>query len=353
MALPDFGAAGQESLRAARVLCLGAGGLGCPVMLYLAAAGVGHIRIVDDDGVDLTNLHRQTLFTDADIGRPKAEVAAEKLRAVYPGITAEPHVTRFTATSAMALSDGCHVLIDGTDNFATRYLSNDTAVLRRIPNVYGAIFRYEGQTSVFAPHLGGPCYRCLFPVPPAPGTVPTCAEGGVLPVLPGLLGMIMAAETLKLIAGIGQPLTGRMLHVDTLTMQFRELKLRPDPQCPACGENRTITAPQEVGSSCNLPAPPAPIPQLTVAEFRALPASATVLDIREDWELLLLPWARATLHIPHIQLAQRLGEIPPATPLVVVCSIGERSLEAVSLLRRSGHKNAVHLKHGLRGLDAD
>jgi adenylyltransferase/sulfurtransferase len=301
--------------------------------------------------VDLTNLHRQTLFTAADIGRPKADAAAEKLRAVYPGITVEPQVTRFTAANAMALSHGCHVLIDGTDNFTTRYLSNDTAVLRGIPNVYGAIFRYEGQTSVFAPHLGGPCYRCLFPVPPAPGSVPTCAEGGVLPVLPGLVGMIMAAEALKLMAGIGQPLTGRMLHVDTRTMQFRELKLRRDPQCPVCGENRTITGPQEIDFSCTLPAPPAAVPQLTAAEFRALPGSATVLDIREDWELLLTPWTGATLHIPHTQLEQRLSEIPAAIPLVVVCSIGERSMEAAALLRRSGHPEAVPLRHGLRALE--
>jgi sulfur-carrier protein adenylyltransferase/sulfurtransferase len=345
MALPDFGAAGQERLRAATVLCLGAGGLGCPALLYLAAAGVGRLRIVDDDCVDLTNLHRQTLFTAADTGRPKAEAAVERLRAIAPDTTLEAHTVRFTAANAMELSADCAVIVDGTDNFATRYLSNDTAVLRGIPNVYGAIFRYEGQASVFAPHMDAPCYRCLFPVPPAPGTVPTCAEGGVLPVLPGLIGMIQATETIKLLTGIGQTLAGRMLHVDTRTMQFRELRLRRDPRCPACGEQRTITALHDMDFSCTLPAPEPGEPHVT-----ALAGDAWVLDVREDWELLLTPWPHAAAHIPHSRLEQRLSEIPASVQPVAVCSIGERSAAAAALLRRNGHPAATHLRGGLRAL---
>ena len=237
LSLPEFGPEGQEKLRRATVLCIGAGGLGSPVLMYLAAAGVGAVRIVDDDVVDLTNLQRQLLFTDADIGRPKAEAAAQRLRTIYPDIHAEPHQTRFLAANALALATGCDLIIDGSDNFPARYLASDTAVLLRIPLVYGSIFRYEGQVSIFAPALGAPCYRCLFPAPPAPGSVPSCTEAGVLGVLPGLIGMIQATEAIKLLSGVGQPLTGRMLHVDTRTMQFRELRLRRDSNCPACGDN--------------------------------------------------------------------------------------------------------------------
>lgn len=350
LSLPEFGAEGQEKLRRAVVLCLGAGGLGSPVLMYLAAAGVGTIRIVDDDIVDLTNLHRQLLYTDADIGRPKAEAAAEKLRTIRPGINAETHRTRFLAANAMTLAAGCDLIIDGSDNFSTRYLSNDTAVLQGIPNVYGSIFRYEGQASVFAPCLGGPCYRCLFPTPPAPGTVPTCAEGGVLGVLPGLIGMIQATEAIKLLSGTGEPLTGRMVHVDTRTMRFRELRLRRDPHCPACGENPTITAPAEIDFSCVLPGNVGRT--ITHAEFQNLLASSApglcILDVRDAWEHRLSPWAPATLAIPFPELPSRIGEIPAASEIIVVCTIGERSAAAVSLLMESGHTSVRHLKDGLR-----
>jgi adenylyltransferase/sulfurtransferase len=321
--------------------------------MYLAAAGVGALRIVDDDAVELTNLQRQLLFTDADIGRPKAEAAAARVRAIYPDIHAAAHRTRFLAANALTLAAGCDLIIDGSDNFPTRYLSNDTAVLLRIPNVYGSIFRYEGQATVFAPSLGGPCYRCLFPAPPAPGTVPTCAEGGVLGVLPGLIGMIQATEAIKLLTGTGEPLTGRMVHVDTRTMQFRELRLRRDPACPACGENPAITQPADIDFACARPeeAPPA----VGHAEFRALLASAPpglcVLDVREAWEHRLSPWPSATHVIPFTELPDRLAEVPVGGRVVVVCTVGERSAAAVPLLLAHGHQSVSHLKDGLRDLE--
>lgn len=347
-ALPDFGPAGQEKLRRATVLCIGAGGLGSPVLMYLAGAGVGCVRIVDDDVVDVTNLHRQLLYTDADVGKPKAAAAEEKLRAFYPDIRAEAHRTRFLAANAMELARGCAVIIDGSDNFSTRYLSNDTAVLLGIPNVYGSIFRWEGQASVFAPSLGGPCYRCLFPQPPAPGAVPSCVEGGVLGVLPGIIGLIQATEAIKLITGIGQPLTGRMLHVDTRGMQFRELRLRRDPACPVCGEHPSITAPADITFSCELPETPG----ITHSELQKLlaapPADLCVLDVRENWEHQLSPWPSATLTIPWQQVESRLSEIPAGANVVVVCSIGERSAQTVSLLQARGWTRVRNLKEGLR-----
>jgi molybdopterin/thiamine biosynthesis adenylyltransferase/rhodanese-related sulfurtransferase len=348
LALPDFGPEGQEKLGRATVLCLGAGGLGSPVLMYLAAAGVGRIRIVDDDRVDLTNLHRQLLYTDADIGKLKAEAAAEKLRGYYPDILAEAHAVRFTAANALTLAGGCDVIVDGSDSFATRYLSNDTAVLLGIPNVYGSIYRWEGQASVFAPSLGGPCYRCLFPQPPAPGTVPACVEGGVLGVLPGIVGLIQAAETIKLLTKTGEPLTGRMLHVDTRSMKFRELRLRRDPACPVCGDHPAITAPRDETFACAMEA----APSVTHAEFRALladpPPDLCVLDVREAWEHQLSPWPPATHIIPREQVESRLGEIPAESDIVVVCSVGERSAQIASLLGSRGWTRVRHLKGGLR-----
>ncbi len=350
LSLPEFGPAAQEKLRCSTVLCIGAGGLGSPALMYLAAAGVGRIRIVDDDTVDLTNLQRQLLFTDADIGKSKAEAAAARLRLIYPDIRAEAHRTRFLASNALTLATGCDLILDGSDNFPTRYLSNDTAVLLGIPNVYGSIFRYEGQASVFAPSLGGPCYRCLFPSPPAPGTVPTCAEGGVLGVLPGLIGTIQATETIKLLTGTGLPLTGRMLHVDTRTMQFRELRLRRDPQCPLCGENPTITALQDIEFTCAVPQQMAAA--VGAAELERIlagpPAGLCVLDVREPWEHLLTPWPPATHRIPFAELTSRRSEVPAGCDVIIVCSIGERSAGAVSLFSDHGCSSVRHLKNGLR-----
>ena len=239
--IPDVGIEGQRKLRAARVLCIGAGGLGSPIAMYLAAAGVGKIGIVDPDVVDLSNLQRQILHGQGDVNRLKLDSARDTLSEINPHVEVETFPVRFTSENAREISEGYDLIVDGTDNFATRYLSNDLAVLTGKPNVYGSIFRFEGQVSVFSPAHGGPCYRCLFPEPPEPGQVPSCAEGGVLGVLPGIVGCLQANEAIKVIIGIGEPLIGRLVHFDALKFRFRELKLRRDPECPVCGENPTVT----------------------------------------------------------------------------------------------------------------
>src|SRR5438445_2036608 len=240
--MPEVTAEGQRRLKAARVLCIGAGGLGSPAALYLAEAGVRTISIVDFDDVDLSNLQRQILHGTKDIGRGKLESAQDRLRDINPEIEIELHQCRFSSENAPQIVSEYDIVVDGSDNFATRYLSNDVCVFAHKPNVYGSVFRFEGQTTVFAPHLGGPCYRCLFPEPPPPDAVPNCAQAGVLGVLPGIIGMLQAIETIKLIVGIGKPLIGRLLHIDALKVKFRELNLRRDAQCPVCGENPTIFA---------------------------------------------------------------------------------------------------------------
>src|SRR5467141_931925 len=238
--LPEVTSEGQSRLKAARVLCIGAGGLGSPAALYLAAAGVGTIGIVDFDDVDLSNLQRQILHGTKDIGRSKLESARDRLRDANPNIEVELHECRFSSENASELVARYDLVVDGSDNFPTRYLSNDVCVFARRPNIYGSIFRFDGQSTVFAPHLGGPCYRCLFPEPPAPGTIPNCAEAGVLGVLPGIIGMVQAIEAIKLILGVGEPLIGRLLHFDALKMKFREFNVRRDLECPICGERPTI-----------------------------------------------------------------------------------------------------------------
>src|SRR5437762_595939 len=248
--MPEVTADGQRRLKAARVLCIGAGGLGSPAALYLAAAGVGSIGIVDFDDVDLSNLQRQILHGTKDIGRAKLESAQDRLRDINPEIGIELHQCRFSSENAPQIVSKYDIVVDGSDNFATRYLSNDVCVFARKPNVYGSVFRFEGQTTVFAPHLGGPCYRCLFPEPPPPDAVPNCAQAGVLGVLPGIIGTLQAVETIKLIVGIGEPLIGRLLHFDALKVKFRELNLRRDPQCPVCGEQSTIFSPIDYEQFC-------------------------------------------------------------------------------------------------------
>ena len=248
--MPEVTVEGQKRLKAARVLCIGAGGLGSPAALYLAAAGVGRLGLVDFDRVDLTNLQRQILHGTKDIGRSKLESARDRLRDVNPDIEIELHECRFSSENAQKIVADYDVIVDGSDNFATRYLSNDVCVFAGKPNVYGSVFRFEGQTTVFAPQLGGPCYRCLFPEPPPPESVPNCAQAGVLGVLPGIIGMLQAIEAIKLIVGIGESLIGRLLHFDALKVTFRELKLRRDPQCPVCGENPTIFAPIDYDQFC-------------------------------------------------------------------------------------------------------
>ena len=250
LTIPEFGREAQQRLKAARVLCIGAGGLGSPISLYLTAAGIGTLGLVDPDTVDVSNLQRQILFDSTQVGRPKLEAAAERLRAMNPALQLHLHSEPFTAANARELASGYDLIIDGTDNFPTRYLSNDVAVWLGIPNVYGSILRFEGQVSVFAPHLGGPCYRCMAPTPPAPGLVPTCAEGGVLGVLPGMIGTWQALEAIKLLTGIGQPLIGRLLHVDALTLRFRTFNLRRDPECPVCGPHPSITEPIDYEGFC-------------------------------------------------------------------------------------------------------
>ena len=240
--LPELKAEGQRRIKASRVLCIGAGGLGSPAALYLAAAGVGTIGLVDFDRVDISNLQRQVLYGTKDVGRPKLEAARERIHHINPQAEVVSHESRFTSENAPDIVAPYDVIIDGSDNFPTRYLSNDVCVFARKPNIHGSVFRFEGQASLFAPHLGGPCYRCLFPEPPPPGAAPSCAEAGVLGVLPGIIGLIQATEALKLIIGTGETLVGRLLHFDALKMKFREFKLRRDPECPVCGENPTIFA---------------------------------------------------------------------------------------------------------------
>lgn len=339
--LPEVGPDGQRRLKGARVLLVGAGGLGSPVALYLAAAGVGHLTVVDPDLVDASNLQRQVLHGTRDLGRPKIASARERLADLNPGVTVEGVQARLDSGNALELVRTHDLVVDGTDNFATRYLVNDACVLTGRPNVYGSIFRFEGQASVFcAP--GGPCYRCLFPEPPPPGSVPSCAEGGVLGVLPGLLGLVQATEALKLLLGAGTTLTGRLLLVDALAMEFREVKFRPDPRCPACG-TREITALKDYDAFCGVPppAPPAPAgaaPEIEPAELEALLAAGAqidLVDVREpsEWETCRIEGARLA---PLSELGDHLGSFDPAREVVLYCHHGVRSMTALRRLQAAG-----------------
>ncbi|MFQ3577935.1 MAG: molybdopterin-synthase adenylyltransferase MoeB, partial [Verrucomicrobiia bacterium] len=251
--MPEVTLEGQKRLKAAAVLCIGTGGLGSPIALYLAAAGVGRIGLVDFDIVDYSNLQRQILHGTKDVGRKKLNSAKDRIRDINPNVKIDLHDCLFKSSNAMSIVENYDVVIDGTDNFPTRYLSNDVCVFQKKPNIYGSIFRFDGQVTVFAPHLGGPCYRCMFPEPPPPGMVPSCAEGGVLGVLPGVIGVLQAIEAVKLIVGIGDALIGRLVQFDALAMKFREFKLRRDPKCPVCSENPIITAPIDYDQFCGLP----------------------------------------------------------------------------------------------------
>ncbi|CAN5423743.1 molybdopterin-synthase adenylyltransferase MoeB [soil metagenome] len=345
--LPEVGADGQRRLKAARVLCIGAGGLGSPVALYLAAAGVGTLGLVEFDTVERSNLQRQILFGEGDLGLPKLAAAAARLRDLNPGIAIVKHPHAFTAESAMEVAAPYDLIVDGTDNFATRYLSNDVAVFQKKPNVYGSIFRFEGQCAVFHPAAGGPCYRCLFPVPPEPGLVPSCAEGGVLGVLPGLVGVLQATEALKLVLGIGQPLTGRLVHVDALSMKFREFRLKRDPQCPVCGDHPTITAPIDYEAFCGGPATSHhDIPSISIHHLQRELGKAAVIDVREpgEWEIAHLPGA--TL-IPLAQLHDRLRDLDPTARTLVHCKSGTRSAKAVRLLRQAGFTSVFNVEGGI------
>jgi len=345
LTLPQVGMEGQQRLADASVLLVGAGGLGSPLAIYLAAAGVGRIGIVDFDRVDVSNLQRQILYTSDDIGHPKAERAAARVRAINPHVTVETHALRFDVANAFELVDAYDIIVDGTDNFATRYLVNDACVMRGKPNVYGSIFRFEGQVSVFGVD-GGPCYRCLYPQAPPPGTVPSCAEGGVLGILPGIIGTLQATETIKLLLGRGDSLDGRLLLFDAMEMRFRELAIRRDPLCPVCGDEPSITEPALEDAACELPAGGvAEIDPLELAR-RLAQAPVVLLDVRtvEEWAITRLEGA---LHIPIADLDQRLGELDPAAPLVVYCKMGARSARAVRVLLDAGFTRVATLAGGL------
>jgi len=355
--LPEVNGDGQRRIKAARVLCIGAGGLGSPAALYLAAAGVGTLGLVDADQVDASNLQRQILYGTADVGKPKLEKAAARLREMNPGVEIVLHETRLSSANATEIIAPYDLVIDGSDNFPTRYLSNDVCVFARKANIYGSVFRFEGQASVFAPHLGGPCYRCLFPEPPPPGAAPSCAEAGVLGVLPGIIGLIQATEALKLILGAGETLAGRLLHFDALKMKFREFTLRRDPQCPVCGENPTIFEPIDYEQFCAGPAAddddwfaaPEGVPTISVRELKAKldnKETFTLIDVREPYEYEIARIEGSRL-IPLGELETRVNELPKSGPLVLQCHSGGRSEHAVRLLQEAGFTNAVNLEGGI------
>jgi adenylyltransferase/sulfurtransferase len=346
--MPEVTVEGQRRLKAGRVLCIGAGGLGSPATLYLAAAGVGRIGLVDSDVVDISNLQRQLLHGTKDIGRKKLESARDRLRDVNPHVDVVLHDTRFSADNAMTIAGDYDVVVDGSDNFPTRYLSNDVCVWLGKPNVYGSIFRFDGQTTVFAPHLGGPCYRCLFPEPPEPGSVPNCAQAGVLGVLPGIIGTLQALEAIKLLIGIGDPLLGRLLHFDALKMKFREFNVRRDPACPVCGANPSITEPIDYEQFCGANAEPARMPSINVQDLkRKMDAGEKFLliDVREPFEYEIARIDGAKL-IPLREIAERANELGNEE-IVVHCHSGMRSAQAVELLRKAGLTNVSNLEGGI------
>ncbi|HEU4570149.1 MAG TPA: molybdopterin-synthase adenylyltransferase MoeB [Gemmatimonadales bacterium] len=346
LVLPGLGLAGQERLKAARVLVVGAGGLGSPAALYLAAAGVGTIGLADADVVDVTNLQRQVLHGTAALGAPKVESARARLHDLNPHVTVEAIPERLTSANAREAVRRFDVVLDGSDNFPTRYLVNDACVLERRPLVYASIFRFEGQLSVFAP--GGPCYRCLFADPPPPGLVPNCAEGGVVGALPGVMGSLQALEAIKLITGAGAPLAGRLLLFDGLTMGFRELALRRDPECPVCGEHPSVTALIDYDAFCGL-GPAEADAEIAPAELCAALAGSPaplVVDVREPWEWEVARLEPA-LHIPLRDLPGRLGELDTRRDIVTLCHHGMRSLQARDLLRAAGFARVRSLAGGI------
>jgi sulfur-carrier protein adenylyltransferase/sulfurtransferase len=349
--MPEVGMEGQLKIKAAKVLCIGAGGLGSPLALYLGAAGVGTLGIVDFDVVDYTNLQRQIIHSTADVGRKKLDSAAEKLKAINPFISIRKFDRHLSSDNAIELFKEFDIIADGTDNFPTRYLVNDACVITGKPNVYGSIFRFEGQASIFATE-GGPCYRCLYPEPPPPGLVPSCAEGGVLGILPGLVGIIQATEVIKLILGIGDPLIGRLLLIDALGMSFRQLKLRKNPDCPVCGKNPSITELIDYEQFCGIRGEEAPVEtvggEMQVEELkRRLDAGDDiyVLDVREPHEYQI---ANIRGHlIPLGDLPNRVNELDTSREIVAHCKSGGRSGKAVTFLRQAGFKKVHNLAGGI------
>ncbi|MDP9169352.1 MAG: molybdopterin-synthase adenylyltransferase MoeB [Acidobacteriota bacterium] len=350
--MPEVGMEGQLKLKQASVLLVGAGGLGAPLGLYLAAAGIGRIGMVDFDVVDFTNLQRQVIHGTKDVGRKKLDSAFDSMHDINPFVELKGYDTALSSENALEIFKDYDYVVDGTDNFPTRYLVNDACVLLNKPNVYGSIFRFEGQATVFA-YEGGPCYRCLYPEPPPPGLVPSCAEGGVLGILPGIIGLIQATETVKLILGIGQPLVGRLMLYDALAMKFRELKLRKNPECPICGDHRTITKLIDYQEFCGIPAhPPEPAPvmgEIDVTDVKARRDRGeefVVLDVREphEYQIARIPDTRL---IPLGELGKRLNELNPGDEFVVHCKSGMRSAKAVDLLKQAGFKKVRNMTGGI------
>jgi sulfur-carrier protein adenylyltransferase/sulfurtransferase len=349
--MPEVGMEGQIKLKAAKVLCIGAGGLGSPLALYLAAAGVGTLGMVDFDVVDYTNLQRQIIHSTPDVGRKKLDSAEEKLKAINPFLAIRKFETRLSSENALEIFEDFDIIADGTDNFPTRYLVNDACVLTGKPNVYGSIFRFEGQASVFATEEG-PCYRCLYPEPPPPGLVPSCAEGGVLGILPGLVGVIQATETIKLILRSGDPLIGRLLLIDALGMKFRELKLRKNPDCPVCGKHPTVTELIDYNEFCGIRGEEAPVeagvPEIQVEDLKRRLDSGEdlfVLDVREPHEYQI---CNINGHlIPLGELPKRVHELDSSREIVAHCRSGVRSAKAVNFLRQAGFKKVHNLAGGI------
>lgn len=339
--IPEIGLSGQERLSGARVLCVGAGGLGSPVLQYLAAAGVGRIGVMDDDSVDETNLQRQTLFTMADIGKNKALVAGERLRALNPQIAVDPIAVRLDERNACELIRLYDIVVDCTDRFSTRYLINDACALEKKPDVYASIYRFDGQVSVFDASRG-PCYRCVFPQPPPEGSVPTCAEGGVLGVLAGIVGTLQANEALKMLLGIGEPLVGRLLLIDALGAHAREITIERDASCALCGNAPTIREAREAESET----PAAGVPEIDASELDEALGDAFLLDVREPHEAVLGAFPGA-VQIPASQLEARMHELDSAQRYVVACRIGQNSLWAIRRLHEAGFGRIVHLRGGL------
>jgi sulfur-carrier protein adenylyltransferase/sulfurtransferase len=350
--MPEVGMEGQLKLKNSKVLLIGTGGLGAPLGLYLAAAGVGRLGLVDFDVVDFTNLQRQVTFGSSDVGKPKTEAAHERLSNLNPDIQIDTFETKLTSENALELFKDFDVVVDGTDNFPTRYLVNDACILLGKPNVYGSIFRFEGQATVFGMPQG-PCYRCLYPEPPPPGLVPSCAEGGVLGVLPGIVGSIQAMETIKLILGRGENLVGRLLLFDALGMKFRELKLRKNPNCPMCGEHRTIHKLIDYYEFCGVrgedtPGPTVQVPEITPRELKSRldrGEALFILDVREPHEFQI---ANLKGHlIPLGELPRRVHELDSSREIVAHCRSGKRSAEAVDFLRKAGFRKILNLKGGI------
>jgi molybdopterin/thiamine biosynthesis adenylyltransferase/rhodanese-related sulfurtransferase len=353
--MPEVTLDGQKRIKAASVLSIGAGGLGSPIALYLAAAGIGRMGLVDYDIVDFSNLQRQILHGTEDVGRKKLNSARDRIKAINPNVQVDLHDMMFRSENAMQLVQDYDIVIDGTDNFPTRYLSNDVCVLMKKPNIYGSIFRFDGQCTVFAPHLGGPCYRCMFPEPPPPGMVPSCAEGGVLGVLPGMIGVMQAIEAIKLIMGIGDSLIGRLVSFDALKLRFKEFKIRRDPGCPICGDHPTIHELIDYDQFCGIPQADAEaakeleVPTITATELKTKidrKEKFVLVDVREpfEYDISRIPGSKL---IPLGELPARLSELDSADDIVLHCKVGGRSAKALRILQEAGFRKLNNLQGGI------